>query len=222
MSTITTINASDVVADSRDDINNNFSNLNTDKVETLDDLSVTATATELNYSDGVTSNIQTQLDGKSDAFAGEIRMTAKGTAEMGWLLCYGQAVSRTTYADLFTAISTTYGVGNGSTTFNVPDFRGRAPAGLDNMGGASANTITDSNADSLGGTMGTETHTLSEGEIPAHTHTLPDVQQASGSAYDGISAGSGYSNATATGSTGGGGAHNNVQPTMFINFMIKT
>lgn len=66
---------------------------------------------------------------------------AGSTAPTGWLLCYGQAISRTTYSTLFAAIGTQYGAGDGSTTFNVPDMRGRVPAGADNMGGTAANNL---------------------------------------------------------------------------------
>ena len=89
-----------------------------------------------------------------------------------YLLCDGQAVSRTTYADLFTVVSTTFGVGDGSTTFNVPDLRGRIPMGLDNLGGTPANRVTDANADSLGGAVGSQDHTLTEAELPSHDHSL--------------------------------------------------
>lgn len=66
---------------------------------------------------------------------------AGATAPAGWLLCYGQAVSRTTYAALFAAIGTLYGSGDGSTTFNVPDPRGRAIVGKDDMGGTAAGVL---------------------------------------------------------------------------------
>lgn len=59
----------------------------------------------------------------------------------GWLLCAGQAVSRTTYSALFAIIGTSYGVGDGSTTFNLPDLRGRVLAGIDNLGGTAANRL---------------------------------------------------------------------------------
>lgn len=229
MSTITIIQSTDVVANSRADINTNFNNLNTDKVETLSDLSITATAEELNYMDGVTSNVQTQLDAKLAAMVGEIKMVAfgEGSIPAGWLICDGAEVNRTTYAGLFTAIGTAFGVGNGSTTFNVPDLRGRVPGGKDDMGQGAANTITDSNADTLGGEFGTETHTLTEAEMPAHTHTLTSKTSSSGAQsgildnnFDATSSGSG---ATATTDPiGSGNAHNNVQPTLFLNFIIKT
>ena len=92
------------------------------------------------------------------------------TAPAGYLLCDGSAVSRTTYADLFDVIGTKYGSGDGSTTFNLPDYRGRNFVGLDNMGGTSANRITSSWADSIGGAGGSETKTLTEANLPAHAH----------------------------------------------------
>jgi microcystin-dependent protein len=71
-------------------------------------------------------------------------MTAYGgaTAPTGWLLCYGQAVSRTTYAALFATIGIAYGQGDGSSTFNIPDKRGRISIGADNMGGSAAGVVT--------------------------------------------------------------------------------
>jgi prepilin-type N-terminal cleavage/methylation domain-containing protein len=88
----------------------------------------------------------------------------------GWLLCDGRAISRADYSALFNAIGTTYGAGNGSTTFNLPDLRGRVAVGMDNMGGTSADRITASTADTLGGSGGEELHTLSTSEMPAHSH----------------------------------------------------
>jgi microcystin-dependent protein len=89
-----------------------------------------------------------------------------------WLLCYGQAVSRTTYAELFAVTSTTYGAGDGSTTFNLPDLRGRVVAGQDDMGGVSANRLTAViNGDTLGVAGGADTVTLITAELPSHTHT---------------------------------------------------
>jgi len=72
---------------------------------------------------------------------GTVLPFAGASAPTDWLLCYGQAVSRTTYANLFAVIGTTYGAGDGSTTFNVPDLRGRVAAGKENMGGTAANRL---------------------------------------------------------------------------------
>ena len=78
-------------------------------------------------------------------------------APTDWLFCYGQAVSRATYAALFTAIGTTYGVGDGSTTFNLPDMRGRLAAGKDDMGGTAASrmsvTLTGTKASTSNGNI---------------------------------------------------------------------
>jgi microcystin-dependent protein len=90
-----------------------------------------------------------------------------------FVLPYGQAISRTTYSALFTLFSTTFGSGDGSTTFNVPDLRGRVTAGKDDMGGTSANRLTDAddglNGDTLGDTGGGETQVLVAGNLPSIT-----------------------------------------------------
>ena len=116
--------------------------------------------------------------GVSSALAGAVNAVPLGSvtafagsaAPAGWQLCYGQAISRTQYAGLFAVTSTTYGVGDGSTTFNLPDLRGRAIAGIDNMGGTDAGRL--STANTAGTTTGTETITLTSAEsgVPAHSH----------------------------------------------------
>ena len=92
--------------------------------------------------------------------SGVIVPFAGSNAPSGWLLCAGQAVSRTQYAGLFLTISTTYGAGDGSTTFNLPDLRGRTIAGVDNMGGSAASRLTSGvsgiNATTLGAAGGVE------------------------------------------------------------------
>lgn len=167
---------------------------------------------------------------------------AGSSAPSGWLLCYGQAVSRTTYARLFAIISTTYGAGDTTTTFNVPDLRGRVVAGVDNMGGSAASRMTNVssgagfNAASLGAAGGSQSNTLTTAEMPAHAHTITDPGHSHGKGIDELIGGgslSGYSSsvqastASATtgitiNNTGGGGAHANVQPTMVLNYIIKT
>ena len=145
--------------------------------------------------------------------AGLISLFAGSTAPTGWLICDGTAVSRTTYADLFTAIGTTYGTGDGSTTFNLPNLKGRVPVGLD---------TSDTSFDTLGETGGEKTHTLLEAEMPTHSHKLPIAGTAGSSPYL-ISS---YTTANraelgSTGSTGGGGAHNNLQPYIVMNYIIS-
>lgn len=106
---------------------------------------------------------------------GAVTPYAGSTAPAGWLFCYGQAVSRTTYAALFAVTSTLYGVGDGSTTFNLPDLRGRTAFGDDNMGGSTAGRVTSAGSGitgtTLGATGGSESKTLTTTELPAHTHT---------------------------------------------------
>ncbi|WP_377829745.1 phage tail protein [Bradyrhizobium lupini] len=83
---------------------------------------------------------------------------------------YGQAISRTTYSALFVLLGTTFGTGDGSTTFNVPDLRGRVVAGKDDMGGSAASRLTSTyfgtSAAALGAVGGVESHTLMTAEIP--------------------------------------------------------
>ena len=100
---------------------------------------------------------------KNNTPAGVINMWATTTAPTSWLLCDGTAVSRTTYAALFAVISTTYGTGDGSTTFNVPNLKGKVPVGRDSA---------DASFDTMGETGGAKTHTLSSAEsgVPAHGH----------------------------------------------------
>lgn len=217
--------------------------------------------------------------------SGLISPFAGNFAPDGWLLCDGTAVSRATYSSLFTAISTMYGPGDGATTFNLPDLRGRVAAGKDNMGGIAANrlqvstTINTTNANAsatvanatgltlgmtvyaenvptgttitaisgttvtlsanatatatgsaarfsiisspevLGGAGGDQTHKLVVAQLAAHSHVLPITAVApSGAGGYGGSTGSLTLN---TNPTGGDQPHNNVQPTLILNYIIK-
>ena len=91
---------------------------------------------------------------------GCIYMYGGSVAPSGFLLCDGSAISRTTYSELFSVIGTTYGVGDGSTTFNIPLMEGRVVIGV-------------SVYYALGTAGGTESVTLTEEELPAHYHTIP-------------------------------------------------
>ena len=165
-------------------------NVVTDKLA-INATAVTATADELNLLDGGTSVGSSITIADTDGVVvndggtmksvpasdfkeyimptGAVLPYAGSSAPTGFLLCYGQAISRSTYADLFSAISTTYGTGDGSSTFNVPDLRGRVVAGQDDMGGSSGDNLTGLsggvNGDTLGATGGSETHTLITAEI---------------------------------------------------------
>ena len=142
------------------------------------------------------------------------------TDHFGWLLCDGRAISRTTYSSLFSVIGTTCGAGDGTTTFNIPDARGRAIAGAGTGAGLSPRV--------LGAKIGTETHVLTSGEMPAHSHDL-SVKWSSDlihnhSNNNGIfseaSNGGGGSYNKGTTSAGNNEAHNNMQPTTFFNIFI--
>lgn len=114
-------------------------------------------------------------------------------------------------------------------TITLPDARGRVIAGQDDMGGSSANRLTgvtgSVNGDTLGDTGGTETHTLVTAEIPSHSHLLDGLtglSNGSETTQPDYAGSSDFSSTSAqTGSTGGGGAHNNVQPTLILNKIIK-
>lgn len=142
-------------------------------------------------------------------------------APTGFLACDGSAVSRTTFSALFAAVATTWGSGDGSTTFNVPDFRDRSLIGT-SPGSLSGNRPT---ARSLGQTLGEETHTLILSEAPAHTHScgggnfIGDVQNNQEFVSTGGDTGTTVAN---TDVQGGGGAHNNMQPSAVIQWIIKT
>lgn len=163
---------------------------------------------------------------------GAVSDFAGATAPAGWLLCFGQTLNATAnpqYAELFAVIGATYG-GTGIASFNLPDLRGRVTAGADAMGGTAANRLTAAGlgvAAIRGAVGGAQTHTLSQTEMPSHTH---GSYHKSASPYNTPSPGSGAVTALDGGSygfnqqgaaTGGGQAHNNLQPTLILNKIIK-
>jgi microcystin-dependent protein len=158
-----------------------------------------------------------QWKAQSVAPTGTLIMWAGGTTPpSGYLLCDGSAVSRASFAELFAVIGTTYGAGDGSTTFNLPNLQGRVPVGFDSG---------QTEFDAMGETGGAKTHTLTVSEIPSHSHTTEGVSPGSSpNNFTGHSALGAEQNAqdSSVGSTGGGGAHNNLQPYITLRFIIRT
>lgn len=148
---------------------------------------------------------------------GLISIYAGNTTPTGWLICDGSAVSRTTYANLFSVIGTTYGTGDGSTTFNLPNFKGNVPVGLDSN---------DTSFDTLGETGGEKTHTLIIDEMPKHRHTLNFYSSGTGGNGKGIPYNAisntliGGDNAGCN-NAGGDQPHNNLQPYIVMNYIIS-
>ena len=157
---------------------------------------------------------------------GSVSAYGASSAPTGWLVCDGTAINRTTYSALFAIISTTYGVGDGSTTFNLPNLKGRVVVGY---------TASETEFDALGETGGEKTHTLTGGEsgIAAHSHSSQyfttgsaDGNQSASYIYvggqkDGGTGAAGPSTSTA-GDTSAASAHNNLQPYITLQYIIKT
>lgn len=187
-----------------------------------------------------------QLSGLAGVPVGSMMDWPSATAPTGWLICAGQALSRADYASLFAVVGTTFGAPSGS-TFNLPDFRGRVGAGLDIDSGGYADRLTTPNSRTLGATGGAQTVTLTEAQMPTHTHAVTGSTNSTGAhqhTYEGAGgtvfaggggnevagAGSGNTGSAGTHShtidvsaadAGGDEAHSNVQPTIIINKIIK-
>ncbi len=146
---------------------------------------------------------------------GTVQDFAGASAPTGFLLCDGSAVSRSTFSTLFALIGTTYGSGNGSTTFNVPNCSGKVTVGKD---------PSDPTFDNLNDTGGEKTHVLTVPEVPALTLSIPLYSPNSGGSSGVPQNTPGPADTTSSTYTtsGGGGAHNNLQPFIVFNKIIKT
>lgn len=161
------------------------------------------------YGSGSGTNTPSLIPGTCPV--GAIQMYASATAPSCWLLCNGAAVSRTTYSNLFSVIGASYGAGDGTNTFNVPDLRQRFALGSTN---------------SLGTTGGVSSVTLSTNQIPAHTHNMRALFSGTDQSTDGYpcnlqrnnNANQSYPKAVE--SSGGGQPHTNMPPYLIVNFII--
>jgi microcystin-dependent protein len=145
---------------------------------------------------------------------GMIMLWGAADPPSGWLLCNGNSVSKTAFPDLFAAIGYTFGGTSPSNNFNVPDLMGRVPVGVGAGSGLTSRA--------LAAKGGEETHVLSSGEMPSHTH------RGRLGPLTGVFAGTGfvtsdgtYTAAQVNENTGGGGAHNTMQPFTVITYIIK-
>lgn len=145
------------------------------------------------------------------------------SAPTGFLLCDGAAVSRVTFSTLFSIIGTSYGVGNGATTFNLPNMQGRTPIGAGTYTDSVSGPITRTVAEVLGA----EKHVLTTPQMPGHTHNMSFTKGFNPGGSDinwycsSTDAGHGINTKTTT-AEGADVAHNNMQPSLGVNYIIKT
>jgi microcystin-dependent protein len=168
-------------------------------------------------------------------FAGASAPAATVGGVAAWLLCNGAAVSRTTYATLFAVLGSTYGAGDGSTTFNVPDLRGRIPMGAGtgtglNASGTGAPTGTAQTARTRGEWLGEETHLLTGAESGTSAHVHPGdngqfwVNPGGGAVMGGggFQALAGRANTGTSTQANAANRHATVPPVIITNYLIKT
>lgn len=214
------------------ELDTEFNSLSTAIATKADNLSPTFTGTPAAPTATVGTNT-TQLATTAFVVAntsptGHMLMWPTSTAPSGFLMCAGTAVSRSTYAALFAVIGTLYGVGDGSTTFNLPNFNNRVPIGAGDLYTA-AQTIGSKDAVVVSHTH-TATSTVTD---PGHSHTYTSRAQTfavTGStiqAWEGTSSPStststtGVTVATTNASTGSSGTDANLQPSLGVFFIIK-
>ncbi len=178
---------------------------------------------------GTWNQQQNVMAASSYGMTGEIKIWSTTSAPSGWAICDGSALNRTSAANLFAVIGTSYGAGNGTTTFNVPNLQGRVPVGRD---------PSDATWDTMGKTAGAKQHTLVANEMPNHRHqiavdatngwTASSPPNSATTGATGFVAGTfsdrvGTATTTSTfiQTTGGGAGHNNIQPVIALTYIIK-
>ena len=193
-------------------------NMNTNQIKNVVDPTLSQDAATKVYVD---TSISTAVAAVNSVVTGSIQMWPTASAPTGYLLCAGAAVSRTTYAALFAIVGTTFGVGDGSTTFNVPNYTNRFPYGTTvGATGGSADAVVVSHTHTATVTDAGHTHTASGGNGLTGT----------GGGFDWSGAGTPSTrttNADTTGitvansTTGVSGTNANLPPYLGINFIIK-
>lgn len=143
---------------------------------------------------------------------GEIITYAGSTSpDARWLPCDGSSLIRVDYPDLFNVIGTVYGAADG-THFNIPDLRGRVPLGVGTGSGLTPRSLADS--------FGEETHVLTVGELASHVHSTGNSALLGTSVPPPLDALGPNPFPASTGSTGNDDPHNNMQPSLAINYLI--
>lgn len=154
---------------------------------------------------------------------GEIRIFCGSNIPTKWMLCNGSVINRSTYSQLFSSLGTTWGGGDGETTFAIPNMNGR------NIIGTGESAATGHTAHTLGQMDGEETHVLSSSELASHNHWTSN-----GTAYIGLGGSNHHEccanrwwpndgwNTNPMGSRGSNTAHNTMQPYLVTNYIIYT
>lgn len=168
----------------------------------------------VNFYGGIYKN-GVEIGGESLPIGSMIPYGSQNNVPSNWKICDGSAVSRTTYADLFNVIGTSYGAGDGSTTFNLPNKKGRISVGLDSS---------QTEFNTIGKKGGEKTHQLKVEELPSHAHTVKGTVGSGGYA-EGVSFGNspnpGYISWVGMSGVGGNQPHNNLQPYEVDVWIIK-
>lgn len=180
-----------------------------------------------------------QLNAASSVPIGAVIDYWGSNVPQGYMLCDGREVSRSTYPELFAAIGTNAGAGNGSTTFNLPDYRDVVSVGRGNMGGTVRGLLSNFSSTVLGALFGAQDVTLTEAQMPEHNHSINDPGHrhnitngsvlAGGGAFPNVGGGYGSVDANVSTNTtgitinnrGGDQPHPNVQPTIVCNKIIR-
>ena len=168
----------------------------------------------VNFYGGIYKN-GVEIGGESLPIGSMIPYGSQNNVPSNWKICDGSEISRTTYADLFNVIGTSYGAGDGSTTFNLPNKRGRVSVGLDSS---------QTEFNTIGKKGGEKTHQLKEEELPSHAHTVKGTVGSGGYAEGvsfGNSANPGYTSWVSMSAVGGNQPHNNLQPYEVDVWIIK-